>query len=71
MNIHRNGDLQLGPDPIGATDKYWMAQFIEACVVECTKVPNVGENTPIERRADKRLDTGDQLIARGDVDTSG
>ena len=69
MNIHQEGDLELGADPVGGRDEDRMAVLTAFELEKAAEAADAGQQPGTRRLARKRLDQPHQAIRRGDIDS--
>jgi hypothetical protein len=67
--VHREGNLQLRPDPVDTRDENGLSDSFEICAVEGSEGPNVAEHIRSERGADSLFDSPYELLTSFDVDS--
>jgi len=69
MNIHINGESQLGSNAISSTDQYWIYVSYGLDVKYTTKSPDFWVRAWPTRRTDQRLDSLNKGISRVNGDS--
>jgi hypothetical protein len=67
MDIHHDGDLELGPDPIGGGDKDWVAVFLTLKIEETAETTDPSQETRTRGLQGNGLNSTDQAISSGDI----